>query len=575
MKSTFWATFVAWSSLAPNPLVSASKSPLDQCLSIPNALPSFPGMHFLSMEGRWRDNYSLPPGAEKSIYTNGTVDGLQFCDVTILIRHPGAEDNVKLSVWLPPNEKWNGRFQATGGGGFATGLFDLMTARAVEKGYAAASTDGGHDPDAWTQGSWALHENGTINLPLFKNFASRSLYDMAVIGKAVTEAYYGRKPHHSYWQGCSTGGRQGYMMAQKYPDLFDGILANAPAIHFSRFVVAEMWPQIVMQQSGAFVNQCVFKQFVNATLDACDGLDGVRDGVIMDPLACDFDPSSVVGQEVQCEDGKEIITEAMAEVVKKITEGPKSPSGENLWYGMPPSTSFRVLSNTTIVDGKRVGAPFPIAESWVKHLVLRDPDFDWTKVTYEDFAWICFQSSCRYDSLIDTSNPDLSAFRDAGGKLLTFHGITDDYIPVGGTIQYRQRVEEELGGLEAVDEFYRLFLAPGVEHCGLGTGPVPIDPLSSLVSWVEEGKAPDFLYASTTDAEGDLVERNICRYPYAQLYTSKNPKSVSGWECPGAVMEGLRAKSSNIDSVFWDTKLPDRLPPLLGHKLERESKDEL
>jgi len=119
---------------------------------------------------------------------------------------------------------------------------------------------------------------------------------MGVIGKAVTESFYGKPPHHSYWNGCSTGGRQGYMMAQQYPNLFDGILANAPAIHFSKFVVAEIWPQIVMRQSQTFLSPCVAERFINASLDACDELDGVKDGVIMDVLACDFDPSNVVGQ---------------------------------------------------------------------------------------------------------------------------------------------------------------------------------------------------------------------------------------------------------------------------------------
>jgi hypothetical protein len=575
MKPVDFSSFIAWNVLAQTVPAFAAKSAFSRCTSI--TLPTFPGVNVVSIEGKWTEDYNLPivPGSLQSQFTS-TVTDLEFCDVTIYLTHPGAEDKVKLSVWLPPDENWNGRFQATGGGGFATGIFDLFTAKAVEIGFAAAATDGGHQGPGW-DGSWALHKNGSINLPLFKNFASRSLYDMGVVGKAVTEAFYGKKPHHSYWNGCSTGGRQGYMMAQKYPGLFDGILANAPAIHFTRFVVAEMWPQIVMQQTETFVSPCVFEKFLNATLEVCDERDGVKDGVIMDPLACDFDLSSVVGQEVECNGEKEKITEAMADVARKIAEGPKSPDGDHLWYGLPPSTPLGALAGTSVVNGKRTGVPFPIAESWIKHLVLRDLDFDWTKMTYENFAWLFAQSSTRYDSLIDTSNPDLSAFRDAGGKLLTFHGIIDDLIPVGGTIQYRQRVESEMGGIEAVDDFYRLFLAPGVVHCGLGAGPVPLDALMSLVSWVEEGKAPDFLHATTTDGDGDLVERGICRYPYAQQYTGKDAKKSSGWECSGAVMEGLRKGDANFDSLYWSTNLPEKLKALQGAetKPESERKDEL
>lgn len=276
------------------------------------------------------------------------------------------------------------------------------------------------------------------------------------------------------------------MMAQKYPDLFDGILANAPALYMSKLVVASMWPQIVMHQSKTMLSPCVAERFVKANIEACDEHDGVKDGVVMDPLACDFDPSTLVGQKVSC-DGEgedEVITAAMAEVVKKITEGPKSPSGERLWYGIPQSTSFNILAKTSFANGKRSGSPFPISESYVKHLVLRDPDFDWTTMSYDEFAWVFSQSTTRLGWLIDTENPDLSSFRDTGGKLLTYHGLTDDYIPVGGTIQYRQRVEDEMGGLKAVDDFYRLFLVPGVAHCGLppSPGPTPIDPLRSLVA---------------------------------------------------------------------------------------------
>ena len=558
--------------------VTATNSASSRCRSL--TAPTISGVEVVSIESKYVKDHKLSfePGSVDDVLGDKNLPGLDFCNVTLFLSHPGSDDNVMVSVWLPADEKWNGRFQASGGGGFTTGGIESLIIKGVGDGYASASTDGGHQSDGF-DGSWALHENRSLDLPLFRNFASRSLYDMGVVGKAVTERFYRKPAHHSYWSGCSTGGRQGYMMAQKYPELFDGILANAPAIHFTKFVVAEIWPQVVMQQSQTFLSACVVEAFVKASLDACDELDGVKDGVIMDPLACDFDPSTVIGKEVTCNGEKEVITNAMAEVAQKIMEGPKSPNGDRLWYGLIPSTSFKVLASTSIVDGKRTGAPFPISESWIKHLVLRDPDFDWTKMSYEDFAWVFSQSTARLGWLIDTDRPDLSAFRDAGGKLLTYHGLTDDYIPVGGTIQYRQRVEDEMGGLEAVDEFYRLFLVPGVGHCGLppSPGPTPSDPLASLVAWVEEGKAPDVLHSSVTDPGGDLVERDICRFPYAQEYTGGDAKTASGWECSGEVMAGLRTADANLDSISWNVNLPEKLSPLKWSEsvLGNEKKEEL
>ena len=222
-------------------------------------------------------------------------------------------------------------------------------------------------------------------------------------------------------------------------------------------------------------------------------------------------------------------------------------------------TSF---AGTSMKDGQRVGAPFDISESWIKHMVLRDPNFDCSTRSYNDFAWVFAQDKSRLGWLIDTDDPDLSRFRDAGGKLLTFHGLTDQYISVGGSIQYRQSVEDEMGGVEAIDDFYRLFLAPGVGHCGLlpSPGPVPLNPLATLVTWVEEGKAPDVLRAVSMNKEGGLAERDICRFPYAQYYTGKDWKTPSGWACSGDVMAGLNKADANLDSVSWHVPLPVPLP---------------
>jgi hypothetical protein len=235
-----------------------------------------------------------------TVSTLSMASELNFCDVKVILTHPRANDSVLVEVWLPL-DGWNGRFQATGGGGYATGVFDIALGPAVASNYSAASTDGGHSVNPFDPGApWALKGNGQINWPLLTDFASRSLHDMAVVGKAVTANFYGRSAQYSYWNGCSTGGRQGLMEAQRFPEDFNGILANSPAINWPSFIVAEQWPQIVMDQEQVFPSQCELDFFTNASIAACDHLDGVVDGVIGDVANCSFDPCTLVGSKIDC-----------------------------------------------------------------------------------------------------------------------------------------------------------------------------------------------------------------------------------------------------------------------------------
>ncbi|MFD5322653.1 DUF6351 family protein [Streptomyces sp. NPDC127092] len=443
----------------------------------------------------------------------GHVDGVPaFCDVTVILTHPGAGDHVTVRTWLPL-QGWNGRLQTIGGSAYAAGDYGKGLAGAVRNGYAAATTDAG--VGTYLDTSWALSGDGRVNEALLENFASRSAHEAAVVAKEVIAGFYGRPASYAYFNGCSTGGRQGYMEAQRHPDDYDGILANAPAVHWDEFEVATLWPQVVMNQEKNHPTPCELGAFTKAAVQACDPLDGAEDGLVDAPERCRFDPRSLIGTKVLCEGRELTITAADATVVRRIWDGPRTTSGRKLWPGVPVGAELSALAGTTPpdADGNVKGAPFPVPAAWVATWLKKQPSFDVSTVTYAQFPQLFRQSQAEYDGVIGTDDPDLSAFRDSGGKLLTWHGQADEFIPTQGTVTYREQVERKLGGTKKVDDFYRLFLAPGVTHCGFNDGSgATVDDLGALVAWVEGGRAPRTLPVTVRNASGDQVSRDLRSY---------------------------------------------------------------
>jgi hypothetical protein len=460
-------------------------------------------------------------------FLGGEVEGVPaFCNVTVTLTHPGANDHAKVQVWLPQTG-WNGRFQAIGGSAYAAGDNGPGLARAVKQGYAAATTDAGIGDVIDT--SWALSSSGEVNTALLKNLADRSHHETAIVGKEVVRKVYGKAASYAYFNGCSTGGREGYQEAQRHPDDYDGVLANAPAVNWDEFEPATVWPQVVMAQQKTYPTKCEFDAFNQAALKACDTLDGAKDGLISDPQRCTYDPSRLIGTTVEC-DGKQVtITAADAAVVRKIWDGPTTASGKRLWYGLPVGADFLGLADSGVnADGSAFGKPFQVPAIWVATFVEKQPLFDLSTITYSQFTQIFKQSQAEYDKIIGSDAPDLSAFRKSGGKLLTWHGSADQYIPTQGTVDYRKRVEHKLGGTRKVDDFYRLFLAPGTTHCGLQGS----NDLAALTAWVEQGKAPNTLTATLTNASGQPVVRDLCRYPLVSRYTGHGDlAAASSFRC--------------------------------------------
>ena len=496
-----------------------------------------PGIDILSVAATLQYDFTSIKGGP----LQPALTGLNFCQVKVYITHQGTDDKVLIEAWLPlTHDEWNGRFQATGGAGFETGMFGGHLGQAVRDGWAAVSTDGGSGSDDLSRvkdGSWALKDKtaGTLDWNLLQNFASRSLVDQINIGKAITELYYDKAPHHSYWNGCSTGGRQGHMIAQKYPHLLDGILANAPAFNFVNLVTGEFWPQLVMKQQQTFLSNCEFEHFRQTAIEQCDMLDGVHDGMIDDPEACNFDPYAVVGEEIQCDGSHVNITLRMATVIDHILKGPKQVPWGPMFHGLSPGVRFEHLANISMSEnGTMAQNPFGICESWMKHIVLRNPSAQLDHLNFTSYFGHWAHANYELGGLLNTADPDLSTLKASGTKLLTWHGIDDPVIPYQNTIDHRKRVEDAMGGAHIVDQFYRLFLAPGVQHCGDGIGPIPESALTTLVDWVEKGEAPDILEAATANARGEPITRDLCAFPGKSKYMGLgDAKRASSWSCVG------------------------------------------
>ncbi len=431
-----------------------------------------------------------------------------FCRVTAVTTHPPAGDKVRIFIGLPLSG-WNGRFEGVGGGGFAGGNANGVVGP-VGQGYAAGSTDTGHEGGS---GSFALDSTGHLNWLLIRDNAYLGIHEMTVTGKALVQAFYGAPANRAYFNGCSTGGRQGLSEAQRYPLDYDGILAGAPAINFTKLHIEQMWGTLVMQQAKNPVPACKFAAATAAAIDACDAADGVNDGVLENPRACTFDPKVLVGKSAgSCGD----FTEADADVIRKIWQGPRRQDGSFIWYGLQRGGDFMGLSSTS--GTPLVARPNPITMEWWHYFLNENPQWDYSALTPTRYEQYYEQSVEEFSSVLDTDNPDLANFRDHGAKIVLWHGWSDQLIYPEGTIDYFQRVQKQMGGPDNTAKFARLFLAPGVGHCGGGTGPAPDGQFDAVVKWVEEGKAPETLNAVRRDQGKVTRTRILCQFPLVAKY---------------------------------------------------------
>ncbi|KAH6844585.1 Tannase/feruloyl esterase [Chaetomium sp. MPI-CAGE-AT-0009] len=467
------------------------------------------------------------------------VQNATFCNVTVTYTHPGQGDTIAVEAWLPPVDGWNGRLQAVGGAGWVAGrspITAVAMAGAVSDGYATVTTDAGLQDAQDAVAPWALLSPGNVNLYALQNLASVSLDDEAVIAKALIKAYYGRGPDYSYWNGCSQGGRQGLMLAQRYPTAYDGIAAGAPPLHWTDNFLAMLWPQQFMNMLGEYPYPCELQAITAAATSACDKLDGLVDGVINDVDAClaSFDPFELVGRAITDCPGISEISSTAAAVVNATWQGMRNSHGTHVWPGLTPGTDVAIgVANTNCsTSGSCQGVPLFIAVSWVTQFIARGADLDLTNLTHAEFDELVHQSQQRYKSIIHTDDPDLSAFRDAGGKMVTYHGLVNrSAAPPKGTVKYYDAASALLPD---VHDFYRHFEIPGMGHCA-GGGPSgnPTSLFNQLRAWVENGTAPDSSPVQVTDLEGAVGERILCPYPQKAIFDRDCGVAGEGrcWSC--------------------------------------------
>lgn len=457
-----------------------------------------------------------------------------YCRVSVTLTPvPGSE--IHSEIWLPLAANWNGKFTAMGNAGFGGSLGPprLAMRPTVAHGYAVAATDMGHtEPGAdGKDASWALNQPERII-----DFGHRANHVTAVAAKALIEAYYGRHPSRSYFQGCSGGGREALMAAQRYPDDFDGIVAGAPGASWTRLMTTFAWSWKVAHENPASMLKAPnLARIQAAALAACDELDGVKDGVIEDPRICHFDPTTILCSNDAAEG---CLSPEQLTALKGLYGGPRrGVTGASLYPGFAPGG-----------EAQRAGWDLWITEPTAQH-----PDFArsfFANFVFDNANWTLDQfdfdksfdtAQARMASITDSDNPDMSAFKASGGKLLMYHGWSDAALPAEGTIRYFDQVRETMGADE-VDQFAKLYMVPAMGHCFGGPGPNSFDILGELDKWVEGAPAPDKIIASkyandlavflNMPTGPALSTRPLCAYPKVAKYTGEGSTTdAANFQC--------------------------------------------
>lgn len=454
-----------------------------------------------------------------SVSTGTTTSGMPYCLVKLLV-----QPAINIWVALPTGGNWNGRLQSEGGGGYAGSVNVASTA--VSAGYIGVQTDTGHSGGSGTFGMLTPVPNGAPDLQLQSDFAFRSEHLMAVLGKQLAQAFYGQQPAFAYWNGCSTGGRQGLRMAQQFPGDYNGMLIAAPAIHWDRFIAAEIWPQVVMNNDvGAPIANAKLSLATNAAIAACDAQDGVVDALLTRPEMCSYNPAAdaAITSAACTAADTSCLSPAEAGAIQKMWAGPVSSRGKPLWFGLERGAPLNGLGGTS---------PFAIAVAHAQYWTYFDPAWNWRTLNAGNYEAYFKAAMQQINPMMGSENPDLSAFRNRGGKIVMWHGLADQLImPRGSTLYYDAVTSQLGGGYAATQQWYRHFQAPGVGHCSGGTGPQPVNFFQAVVDWVETGTAPATLQTSKAITGGTMT-RPLCPYPSRPTYSgSGSTNEASSFVC--------------------------------------------
>jgi hypothetical protein len=491
-----------------------------------------------------------PPGIP---YKVPDITVPRHCEVSGVAR-PTSDSEIEFTLWLPPREAWNDKYMQRGNGGWAGSIQATVLVGPLARGYAVAATDDGHEtkgimPDA----TFAIgHPEKLID------FGYRSLHETAILSKDILQAYYGKAARQAYFSGCSDGGREALMEAERYPEDFDGIIAGAPANHWTHHFAGFVWNEMALNgkpESKIAIEQLPTIQ--KAALAACDALDGVKDGLIEDPRECHFDQSVLLCHGAASAD---CLTQPQVEALEKIYAGPKNPrTGEQIYPGYEPGSEAEPGGWSLWILGPSAHSLF--GNSFYGQAVHEDPHWDWRTMDFDRDVRLADEKT---GAILNSYNPDLRSFRDHGGKLIQYHGWSDAAIAPRDSINFYEDVRAFLGQYPDprstnptdIQGFYRLFMVPGMQHCSGGQGATSFgnddiaalksnpddaenDILLALDRWVTQGVAPETIIATgriggdaKSGSEGVRLTRPLCAYPAVARYKGQgDTNAAENFEC--------------------------------------------
>ncbi|KAJ5715034.1 tannase [Penicillium malachiteum] len=526
------------------------------------------------------DSSSVVVSATKNYYSASgdffPAATFDYCAVQLAYSHNGMDDDqVLLMFWLPAPDKFENRYLSTGGGGMAINSGNSSLPGGVMYGAVSGATDGGF-------GSWDLDEddafllsNGTVNYEALYMFGYKAHHEMSVIGKQFTRNFFGMADSeklYAYYQACSEGGREGWSQIQRYDD-WDGAVVGAPAFRYAFQQVQHLWSDMAMKNLDYYPPPCELEKILNLTIAACDPLDGLTDGVVSRTDLCKlhYDLDKAIGESYYCaaetssggykkrqssstpaQSGK--ITAKGVELAEAIINGMKDSKGQQVYLSYQPSSTWSDASTSynSTTDSWEMSVS-GIGGDWVdRYLDLIDSESLSLDGVTEDTlkSWI-YEGWQLYDSVLQTTWPDLSVYHGAGGKILHVHGESDYSVPTASSVRYWESVRSVMypglsytAGAAELNEWYRLYLIPGAGHCSPSTdqtnGPFPQTTLQVLIEWVEKDKAPTTLPATVLQGSEEGKEWELCAWPLRPLWTNKGTK----FECV--------YDQASIDTWHWD-----------------------
>ncbi|KIV81328.1 hypothetical protein PV11_03519 [Exophiala sideris] len=496
--------------------------------------------------------------ADNDFFPDATFD---YCNVSFTYSHDGVNDEVVLTYWLPTPRNFQNRFLATGGGGYAINSGNQSLPGGIIYGAVAGLTDAGFGAAQSNTVTQWLSANGTLNWHNIYMFGYQGIREMSQFGKEFTKSFFNLTQSnttlYSYYQGCSEGGREGWSQVQRYADSYDGAIVGAPAFRWSFQQTQLLYPDVVEQTMGYYPSPCELQAIVNQTIINCDPLDGKVDGVVArtdlcymqfnisaiqgQPYYCPATPASLASPAIPAQQGN--VTQEAITVAMKILEGLHDNEGRRVYFAPTPSAQFteaqtgwNATTNQWELSVLTLGGVFVEVEINLLN-GSNVPNLD--GVTYDTLKDWIYEGMQRFQGVLETTWPDITPYKLAGGKVLMFHGESDWGIPTASSVRYWESVRQIMNpgmsyneSAAAQNEFFRLFLVPGATHCASNpaepNGPFPQTNLAVMIDWVEHGILPETLNGTVRQGTSKGQNQKICAWPLRPVWSANtsNPECL-------------------------------------------------